>query len=62
MKLHELRNKVITAALERHKGNAEKAAWDLKVSARSIYSFKSKQEQNRQKIEIDEFLNKNIKQ
>ena len=52
MTIDELRNKVITSALKRHKGNAEKAAWDLKVSARTVYSFKAKQEQDK----VNEFL------
>ncbi len=58
MTIEELKHKLFTSALERHKGNAEKAAWDLKVSARTVYSFKSKQEQDRQNSEIASFLNK----
>jgi transcriptional regulator with PAS, ATPase and Fis domain len=52
MTIDELRHKVITSALKRHKGNAEKAAWDLKVSARTVYSFKAKEEQDK----VNEFL------
>jgi transcriptional regulator with PAS, ATPase and Fis domain len=58
MTIEELKHKLFTSALERHKGNAEKAAWDLKVSARTIYSFKSKQEQDK----VNAFLNKELKQ
>ena len=57
MTLDELKHKAITAALKRNDGNAEKAAWDLKVSARTIYSFKAKQEQDK----VNTFLNKKLK-
>jgi transcriptional regulator with PAS, ATPase and Fis domain len=62
MTIEELKHRLFTSALERHKGNAEKAAWDLKVSSRTVYSFKAKQEEDKQNAEINEFLNKNIKQ
>ena len=52
MTLDELKHKAITAALKRNNGNAEKAAWELKVSARTVYSFKAKQEQDK----INKFL------
>jgi len=58
MTINELREKAITEALKKHNGNAQKAAWDLKLSARTIYSFKKKQEQNK----VNEFINKEIKQ
>lgn len=58
MTIDELRHKVITSALKRHKGNAEKAAWDLKVSARTVYSFKAKEEQDK----VNAFINKELKQ
>jgi len=58
MTLKELREKAITNALDKHNGNAEKAAWDLKVSSRTVYSFKAKQEQDR----VNEFLNNKLKQ
>jgi transcriptional regulator with PAS, ATPase and Fis domain len=54
MTLNELKEKAITEALKRNNGNAEKSAWDLKVSARTVYSFKKKQEQNK----VNAFLNK----
>ena len=44
MTLEELKHKAITTALQRHNNNAEKAAWELKVSARSVYTFKAEQE------------------
>lgn len=43
MTIEELKYNAFTTALEKHKGNAEKAALDLKVSARTIYTFKEKQ-------------------
>jgi len=52
MTLNELKEKAITEALKKNKGNSEKAAWDLKISARKVYSFKAKQEQDK----VNEFL------
>tara|TARA_R100001530_G_C4260749_1_gene140399 strand:+ start:218 stop:361 length:144 start_codon:yes stop_codon:yes gene_type:complete len=43
MTLKELKNILITKALEKTKGNAKKAAKLLDVSCRTIYSFKAKQ-------------------
>jgi transcriptional regulator with PAS, ATPase and Fis domain len=55
MTLNELKYNAFTTALKKYDGNAEKAAWDLKVSARTVYAFKVKQEQ----AKVDAFLNKN---
>jgi len=54
MTIDELKHKAITAALQRHNNNAEKAAWDLKVSARTVYTFKSEQEIKEDKYKIIE--------
>jgi len=62
MTLDELKHKAITVALKRNDGNAEKAAWDLKVSSRTVYAFKAKQELDKQHTEIVKFLNKELKQ
>jgi len=58
MTIKELKHNAYTAALKKHNGNAEKAAWDLKVSSRTVYSFKAKQEKDR----VNEFLNNKLKQ
>ena len=60
--MDELRKMAFRIALKRNNGNAEKAAWDLKVSARTVYSFKAKEEQDKQYAEIAKFLNKELKQ
>jgi hypothetical protein len=62
MTMDELRKMAFRIALKRNNGNAEKAAWDLKVSARTVYSFKAKEEQDKQYAEIAKFLNKELKQ
>lgn len=40
MKLSELRYKLIIESLRKHKGDAEKVAKELKISSRTIYTFK----------------------
>jgi hypothetical protein len=58
MTIKELKHNAYTAALKKHNGNAEKAAWDLKISSRIVYAFKAKQEQDK----VNAFLNKELKQ
>ncbi len=43
MTLNELREKAITESLKRNNGNAELAANDLKITSRTVYSFKAEQ-------------------
>ncbi len=43
MTLAELRHNVITAALKKHNGNAKKAAKEVGVTDRTIFTFKSEQ-------------------
>jgi len=43
MTLNELREKAITEALKKNNGNAELAAKDLKITSRTVYSFKAEQ-------------------
>lgn len=43
MTLAELRFNVITAALKKHKGNAKKAAKEVGVTDRTIFTFKAEQ-------------------
>ena len=41
MTISELKNKVITAALEKHNGNVELAALEIGLTSRTIYTFKA---------------------
>jgi len=61
MTIKELKHNAYTAALKKHNGNAEKAAWDLKVSSRIVYAFKAKLEQDKQYAEVVKFLNNELK-
>ena len=43
MTLQELKHYLISKALEKTKGNAEKAAKLLDITSRTVYAFKAKQ-------------------
>jgi transcriptional regulator with PAS, ATPase and Fis domain len=43
MTIAELKHQLITKALKKHNGNAELAALEVGVSAKTIYIFKLKQ-------------------